>query len=378
MQIRFFPLIFYFLITLTPFIISAVPLNFNFLNKKVKMELIISDIHLEDFTILHKNHYSSKEINSIFNDLKIKGDEYCSMRRRMIPYSRDSAEKFISAAVLDKYYGSGIGSIQDLVAGCWNFFEMNDFRPDLDFALVKKMYPDYEYDCYSVGFLQPYIMQNILSCKSLTMIDINWRILESHFTFITKFLLDRDAENSLKSMVFNWFALDQKLQKPRPGEVSVLCRDIQEKDCREFFSSFNDRLRLPGKIQLQLSPLYKIQYNKITRNTIRIFFLSNAVEEVYTSAAEFTELMRRTSDSLEAGQKALFIHHVGGWKLFGIYELEKTADDGSYVIKTICKDDYRSLIRSDNGIPVSYVTHFEKISRDIIHHRTCNSLVLSF
>jgi len=357
---------------------SAVPENLCFFCRQksgiFKIEMSVSQNLQEVFVPLTKDFYPYGELGKVFSDMDTYSNLYCSMRRRMHTYDREEAKAFIQTDFLDRYRKSFMGSLEDLKAGCWNFFEMNDFRPDLDFQLVKQLYPNREFDCYSVGFLQPYIMQSILSCKSLSMVDINWRILDAHYDFIHYFKQQKNAMHSIESMTFNWFALDLKPQKQKNGTVSLLCRDVQLSDCRKYLKDFDRHLHFPEKVFLQLTHLSMTQFQKIKKNTMRVFFLSNAIEEMYTSPEEYRMLMDRTAASLKTGQRALFIHHVGGWKLFGIYEMEKINKSGEYSLKTVCKDQYKSVLRSADETPAVYLTYFDKESAEV-NPNTCYSLL---
>lgn len=365
-------------------------------------QLVVSNRHRHDFAVFAADSTVARltdaaAIDQAFDRLHAQSDAYC---RTLLSGGgfQDQDLALLTSASRDAYTRNRRrDSLYSLRAGCRNFFEMNDLRPDRDFELVRRLYPNARFDCYSVGLLQPYIMHTTLNCRRLTMLDINWRILDLHNEILRRarsgaFADARAVDRDLSGIQLQFPALHERPLTPRPAAVRHLCRPIQHEYCRrvlpEFRGALEERPASPGRVRLNLSTLHAGAYEAHGRldsgeTTIRVVYLSNAIEESYTSREEFDRLLanlRATAAPEEAGTAVdLLIHHVGGWKLFGLYEIaygptnhDQNQNERSVqkrglstiepVVRTICKDAYLSKSRSTapDGAAVEYTTHFER------------------
>jgi hypothetical protein len=186
--------------------------------------------------------------------------------------------------------------IPKLIVGCWNFFRLNDVRPNLDFTLAKKYYPTEKKDCYTVGFLQAYLMHSILGCNSITMIDIDWRILEAHYHLTQlyqskKMLSEPSLLEGLKTLTVNWVAKfnNQPMEKITKASLDTFCFYEHHKMCKENLLKFQEDFFKLDSIFLRLSALHNFSYKNKEPNT-KVIYLSNAIDDLYTNKSQFVKM----------------------------------------------------------------------------------------
>ncbi len=331
--------------------------------ERITME--ISPAHQEIFVPFARELYERRNaIDPLLREMQTRGNDYCSLLHGQIPYSSVTVENFLKEPRRREFFKNRGEMFHQLMSGCWNFFEMNDFRPDRDFQLVRKLYPRKKFHCYSVGFLQPYIMNNILSCETLSMVDVDWRIIDGHWRLLhmmeeKRFQRSETLADALSELEVGWIAYRPPLQARVHADISLFCQDIQKEFCSQVFPRAESNIRKPRAISLQLSFLHTARYKSMEQDSLRVVFLSNAIEDMYTSPEQFRKLLERNSATLRPGQKTVLIHHVGGWSLFGLYEL--TRKEKGFKLRTLCRDRYLSRMRGgESGEAVEYTTHFEK------------------
>jgi len=334
-------------------------------NEAGTLNLTFSHGIRKHLVMAEKETYTEEEIPLILDRFRNASSEVCKMVHKKIKYNSEKVYQYINK---DSFSAPPFKTwdtpLPKLIAGCWNFFKLNDIRPDIDFKLVSKLYPAHKKECFSVGFMQPYIMHAVLGCEKVVMLDIDWRIMDGHYQLLTQFknkaMTDKSMiDASIPKLKIGWIArFDNK-----PMEESVvpamdhICFKHRQKECYEYLSTFQNTFSLVKEFELQVSHLHGSKFNFI-KERMPVIFLSNAIEDLYTSRDQFMELMDRTANALPAGSSALFIHHTAGRPQFGIYELVKKVD--SFEILTICKDPYMS---SPVGEAYPYRTHFEKITK---------------
>lgn len=309
---------------------------------------------------IEKKNYDRDDANQLFHELNALGNPYCEKR---FASGNDHSPGFIRDEYRSNYEKGHRGPLQDLITGCWNFYEMNDYRPDLDFRLARSFLQNQQADCYSVGLLQPYLMDHFIQCQRVTMLDIDWRILEAHHRILGSISKNetRTLFEAMNQMKLFWFAYNPKTGKGVHTPARSFCREIQEKECLNWMKTIQPNQDL-DRYHLVLSPLSEAPFHSSLPDTVPVLFLSNAIEDMYTSKEEFDSLLKHLNQSLDAGERALLIHHVGGWKLFGVYELSAIKDN-NFSIRTLCKDRYLSRGRSSDGNrAVEYRTHFEALT----------------
>ncbi|MCB1177487.1 MAG: hypothetical protein KDK36_07915, partial [Leptospiraceae bacterium] len=121
--------------------------------------LSLGETHLKLFNIQQKEYSGDLEINLLFERFNIEQKNLCEMI-----YGTKTKKNYIYSKFLK--INSELPEnkwLSKIITGCWNYYSMNDIGVENDFLLVRELYPDHEMDCYSVGFMQPYIMQGVLN-----------------------------------------------------------------------------------------------------------------------------------------------------------------------------------------------------------------------
>ncbi len=312
-----------------------------------------------------RTEYRGEEMDALFRQLLHYGDHFCRKMYDMPPADNSRLERFIDDKYRDEFRRFWKkGAIHSLIAGCWNFFMMNDSRPDIDFRLVKRFYPEKKTDCYGVGLLQPYIMHNTLSCTTLTMVDIDWRILDAHRQLVRLFrrgaLDSKDHINRILAGVrLGWSAYTDPLVPSFPGALSHICQPYQFAMCEEQLRLFQKNIVPLEGLEFQIAALHDGILRKSHGDAMPVVFLSNALEDIYTTEEQFKKFMDSISAVLKPGEFAVLVYHVGGRPQFGIYELHKAGN--SWFVRTRCRDTYLSHTVNGNE-PEENTTHFEEFS----------------
>lgn len=317
------------------------------------LELRAGPTHRALFYALSAEFYPENALPGLFANLETHANAYCAARFAGRDAAPEAAQLFRPPADAELRRAPP-ESLAGLRAGCWNFYEMNDVAPERDFELVRALSPEAQFDCYSVGLLQPYIMHATLNCRELTMLDIDWRIHALHhrllgFARAGALASVADAARSIASLELAHPALSPDAARRPRASLDRFCRPLQRERCAGILPAFQRAFASLRHVRLELAALHEGEYPERPGLT-RVVYLSNAIEESYTSAAEFDQLIDRLRRSAE---RTYLIYHVGGWKLFGLYELTPTQ------LRTVCKDDYLSLSRGSDGKPASYTTYFE-------------------
>lgn len=347
---------------------------------KTKVPIIfqVSEEHKSYFVDLNKNEYSEEEITDLFNKRKDLARTVCEMIYAQKKYSKEVVTSFIREESFQKDpFKTWHHPVPKLIAGCWNFFKLNDVHPNRDFDLVHKLYPNEKSDCFTVGFMQAYLMHNTLGCKNLTMLDFDWRILEGHKQLLSIFQSKGFSEETqilpaLATLKLGWIArFDNKpMEAETKTDLNSLCFAEHHKMCKEILLNFQKNyLNLDG-IYLRLSALHDSNFKTNTTNT-KIIYLSNAIDDIYTNRAQFDRMIAETAKILVKDQKVIFVHHAAGRSLFGIYELKKT--DAGAEIYTVCKDKYLTTPVAE--VTAEYTTHFERVTKNKTGIPACGSLL---
>lgn len=345
--------------------------------ERVPIFFQVSNEHKSFFVDLVKNDYSEEEITRIFQNRKDLAKTVCEMVYGQKKYSKEVVTQFISQESFTKDPFKTWGHpLPKLIAGCWNFFKLNDVHPNRDFTLLAKLYPTEPKDCFTVGFMQAYLMHNTLGCKNLTMVDIDWKILEGH-----KQMLDLyhskgfDSESkiptSLSQLKLGWIARfdNRPMEAETKTDLNSLCFAEHHKMCTSILLDFQKNFLNLNAVYLRLSALHESNFKMNTNNT-KIIYLSNAIDDIYTNKKQFDFMIDETANALSTNQKAVFVHHAAGRSLFGIYELKKT--DMGHELNTVCKDKYLTTPVAE--ITAEYSTHFEKVTANK-KFPTCENLL---
>lgn len=343
-----------------------------------ELYLLVSNEHKNNLSDLQKNFYKKEELQNVFTSMQEGGDIACEMIYNRRKYNKPVFEKFMQSEYYQKLQRTHGSYIPKLVSGCRNFFGMNDLNPHRDFELVNKFYPKKPKECYSVGFLQPYMMHNMLGCKKLTMIDIDWKILDGHRQMVQKFkqkqFTSKERINqALSGLDIGWIPnfTNEPIEKKAKVDINTICFSYYSEYCLEAILGFQKRFEELESVQLQLSSLHNGLY-LASPDSMLVIFLSNATDKLYTSWDEFKLFLDSVYATLSEGQTALFIYHNAGRSKFGLYTMTKTREGKS--VDTVCRDTYlypRSYINQG-----SYITFFEYVTQTRGRTRTCSGIQL--
>ncbi|MEM7180319.1 MAG: hypothetical protein AAF518_05375 [Spirochaetota bacterium] len=341
---------------------QGIPPKFSLHNAGIS--LLTSSAHQKYLMDVDKDFYDHQDLQQLFSSIRWKANITCKMIWKQESYDKQIIRELVSPASFAKEpFLNWWHPVPKLITGCWNFFKMNDMNPQRDFQIVQKNYPNTPKECYSVGFLQPYLMHYVLGCKRITMIDVDWRILDAHRQMVGLYQKNSHKQQAtilddIRKLEIGWIArFDGKpVEAKAKVDLDTICFQKNHKICKEFLLGFHKRFDEVASIQLQLSYLHlgKFFANK---KAMLVIYLSNAIDDVYTTPEQFAQLLHRVKKNLYIGQTAVFIYHSAGRSRFGVYELKKQKKE-SFSLKTICKDIYLST-------PVlkktyTYPTYFEQ------------------
>ena len=319
--------------------------NCSFYSEKPKeiennLEFFISDEVKNKFPILQKMDNDSKPEN-IFRELRAAAEDVCVMAHNKKPFSDKKAKDFVDLPGL-RVTSKGViwNLLPRVIAGCWNYFQMNDIHPEKEFQLIKTLYLNQNKECYSVGFMQPYIMNEILGCNKLHMLDIDWRIHFTHYELIRKMrtgsFQKENIDNGLNEIPFDWVAFNSILTKDTKLKMNDICK-TDPNTCTNAILNFQTNYKKVSKLYLQLSPLHDLNFTP-EKESISIIYTSNALDNVYTKMPDLKKMLSKINSRLSENQTALIIYHNGGLSMYGIYEI--TRDKLFPKVRTVCKDIY--------------------------------------
>lgn len=311
------------------------------------IEMIFSQELVDLFIPVEQQIYSGAQIQNLMSNMRVAGDDYCSKVVQSGSRTRAQDNSLIVASEVYNYGRSNNGSASRMKTGCWNFLRMNDRHPDRDFSRVKDYYPEQNFDCYAIGFLQPYIMHSVLDCSHLTMLDFDWRIHDAHQQ-LTNMLQNQQiqSEETLKSSLADidvgWVAYYGKLRSTHKASFDLFCTESRQELCKSSLMSAQEKWGQLNSVRFNVAGMHDVDFNNISevdgKETIKVVFLSNAMEAMYTPRKEYNRMMLNIENSLDVGQKIILIHHVGGYAQFGMYEVER--HDVGLKVRTVCRDTY--------------------------------------
>ena len=327
------------------------------------VQLEVSDELQSMLALVIHHNYSGHDVTALFDAMRPLGDEYCQMTRGKRHWNKSMAMRFATGDLLKrpKHY------LNKFKSGCFNYFRMNDHRPNRDFELVRALFEGQELDCYSVGMLQPFMMHNILSCSSLSFIDFDWRILDAQHQLLALYEQGAFADpaafdDSLAQVSLSWIAKSQG-RPSHPADIESMCSELMRDTCIDHIRQFQDSWFDLERAYLNISSLHDGSY--VHTDATRVIYFSNASERAYTSTPQFRRLVRRLGNSLAEGQKAVMIHHTGGVSTFGIYTLVNRG--GKHIVDTLCRDPYYNTGGYQKGMRVTdmptYDIYLDNISQ---------------
>ena len=361
---------------------SFVFLWMSHLSADVPVEMKISPYHQKYFSEFSKNSFNAKETGPMLEKMNLDGNMYCQMLYRQKRYNASKAETFIRPAILDHFKKKPQNyPLHNLITGCWNFFRLNDIFPNEDFELVKFLFPTEKKECFSVGFMQPYFMHGHLGCSNLTMLDIDWRILYGHNQVMTlmkqnSMTTESEAEKTMRKIKAGWLArYDEKpMEMSIQADITKFCFPKYKKLCLAKLVDFQNQMKNLNHVELQLSYLHDANYSPKYNNSKLIIFLSNAIDDNYTTRKQFDELLQNIQNSLNVNQSAIFIHHSAGRRQFGLYDFKKL--ENSFQLTTICRDNFLTapVVKEQKF----YKTHFDKATTSRGKLPACHDMLAKF
>lgn len=311
--------------------------------------LEVSKAIVRDIIPITKTRYEEREIPGLFAKLRRLGDPFCAMVWKRRRWNKKVAAGFVRRKRLAAYRCGGCR--RAFITGCWNFFIMNDRRPDRGFRLVKHRYGSAApFDCYSVSFMQPYMMHAQLGCRRLTLLDVDWRIMDGHLQWLRQVRTGRlktlrHVQQAVRRLDLGWVAYGGAMAPRTQPELDWFCGTSKVKGqkqlCRTYLPAFVRRFRALREVRLQVMALHDAPFDTDPNRLTKVVFMSNALDVVYTRWWEFQRMMKRAKASLAVGQKMVLIHHIAGYNGFMIYELKRRRR--GFKLRTVCRD--RRLLR---------------------------------
>ncbi len=341
------------------------------------IQMLISPRLGSYFPTFEKLLYTDTDILPLLDSMQEKSDKVCKMLYSQTKFDKQYVENYtklgFTGPVKEKIY---LDTVKRIIAGCWNFYQMNDLKPEKDFEHIANLYPDTKKDCYSVGFMQPYIMHNIIGCNKLTMLDMDWRILHGHSQILKgfqeqQFANETSAQEFLKTLRLGWI-VGTKFHPNPSVSLDDLCLPFSKKDCLNHLVNFQKKFQSIQKINLYLSTIHEANLRP-EKDSMSIVFLSNAFEDYYTKHREFNIMMDYLKTNLEENEKVSFIYHVGGRYNYGIYETKKKSD--KLEVSAICKDQYYFFPITEGR--EKYTIHFDRLKDLKPAKQTCTNVQVS-
>lgn len=292
-------------------------------------------------------NYREAKLDSLFKQLRDRGDAYCSM-----VHAFDGAERDRSVATrylrqgpqFRRYWRACPNCPGNVRLGCWNYYRTNDRDIDVMFETVKKFSGFEAPQCFSVGLTQPYEMHNRLGCSTLTIVDYSWRIQDAHRQVLDKvragrFVDEKSVNRALRDVVIGWSHRKDATLPSFQARLEDLC-GVREgrRACAQRFVEFQRGWAQLKRVELFLGSLHEVPIQEDSQS--KVLFFSNAMDRRYTSDPEIESMLTRLTKSLQPQQEIVLVHHAAGSGRFGIYSLSKSADGMTLTAR--CRDEYPS------------------------------------
>jgi hypothetical protein len=309
--------------------------------------MTVSVDHTQILVDVNSNYYDEYTAKELFLKMDKKSEDVCNILYKYKKYDLGLLRNYIREFSLkkkddEKWYDRLIPS---LYAGCFNFFQMNDIKVKKTFTYLSDKITGLK-DCYSVGFMQPYIMHSTLDCSTLTMLDMNWKILFGHLEMYKLFKNEsiraggegKIDPSIISTIPVSWTAVfgPKPRAKERNVNINSFCSLGDLEDCNDSLITYQSMFPNLNRIELQLSTLTHSDIRVKTDKTV-VVYLSNAIDPEYTTYNQFKIFLDRLSNNLYADQKAYLIYQAGGRNLSAIYLLEKFSND-EVSLTTVCRD----------------------------------------
>lgn len=323
--------------------------------EKLELSLIVSDKMREIFAEM-KPVYDRAETGALFKKMTELAEPACRGLHNQLPGRFDAFAK-LSKELWTKKYNA---YLSEIIAGCYNFFTMNDLSVSKAFTMVRDMYPEAK-DCYSVGFMQIYFMHTHMKCAKWVALDIDWRILDLQYQVLAYYFKEQPVP--FNKLELRWSANFAEEDKIRPREegitVDSFCYWPTRAQCRLVFRRFPIIFKKLRAIELQLSFLHDIRIQPLS--PVSVVHVSNAIDPGYTSKAQFETLLNALVPATAKNHKAVVVYHSGGSYQFAIYEVSRP-EGAAPVVTTKCRDDLAWSKYYKDRPGVRYRTYFDNVS----------------
>ncbi|MCS6972511.1 MAG: hypothetical protein NZL89_05745 [Leptospiraceae bacterium] len=294
----------------------------------IGLSLHVGKGHTDAFGI---QEYSVEGIEGLFANLEEQSQKYCKANNSYHPKLK---------------YNWIVASLMN---GCLNFYLMNDLNVHRVFAYVGAALAGQKNDCYTVGFSQLYLMSVFMPCDRIAVIDINYKMLKSHFMIISHVYENGDYENILRQ-------IDTAPRKNKG--IASFCKQEDVKVCAAAFSEFPQSLRHMKNIDFQLAFLHEIRFLETDAQNI-VIYTSNALDYEYTKPEEFQHFMRAIYSAIGTDKTAYVIYHTGGDRWAAVYQLR---NDGLKTVTVVCRDELAWAPSYGQLSGVKYATYLDQSS----------------
>ncbi|MBX3721311.1 MAG: hypothetical protein KF713_05670 [Turneriella sp.] len=309
---------------------------------KTEIRLEISENHQKLFEDVKHATYDEADGLKLLGSLAEKSDGFCADAIK----GKFSPGNFLNVDAAKTAFADWDQShFQSARLGCRNWYTMTDLHPEFDFSKINVTFNPralQKFDCYAVGYLQPYIMAANLNCARLSIIDVDFRILKAHLDLL-KAMRER-----------TWTNLDQLFEKvkysfpagnKRKGNkhdidltLSDLCGENSTRACAAALIRFMEKLPSLSEVNLVLSPLHEFKFPAKRDELISVFYTSNAFDPHFTSEAHFKEFMAKLRPIAESRDRVV-IYHQSEEKSFGVYQLTN-----ENTVTTVCADKFKNVV----------------------------------
>ncbi len=312
--------------------------------------LRVSASLVETLVPIEQADVPEEELGRLFASLTAAAAPFCAFKHGLGDWDGEAARAYLASPGV--FRRTGTGSKYGVIAGCWNFLHMNDRAPHRDFELVARLYAAPAHDCVSVGLMQPYLMHDRLGCRRLTALDFDWRIHDAHWQVIglaRQGVLGKEQQTEGLAGLELAYIAHLRARPEHPGTIESLCHVGMTERCAEALDHFQRSLDpsfegvRPQRFTLELAPLHEARFEpapEVAERPLRVVYLSNALEPIYTRRSEARALLDHLAEALAEGEMAVLVHHAGGRRGFGLYELRREGE--GRIVRVRCRDVYES------------------------------------
>lgn len=301
----------------------------------------VSETHLKLFTDLQNKTYNAADASTVLAKISGKANRFC---RGTVSDAANKADFLKSTGTAEYAADWPKHNYAAMLLGCRNWFTMSDIGIDDDFIRINAEYASktkQAFDCYSVGFLQPYIMAASLNCARLNIVDSDFRIIKAHLDFMN--LIRSKPGANIRALIadlrFSFAAGGPQNNLATDAVLSIadLCGKNSETRCIHYLVNFLEKFSKIKEINLILAPLHEFRFLPDKLRAASVFYTSNALDPDFTTAKQFEQFRTESGKSAEDADR-LIIYHQSEERSFGIYKLNKVQQ-----ISTVCADRYRNI-----------------------------------